>query len=377
MDGNVERFETVVVGGGQAGLVVGYHLAKAGRDFVILDASERVGDVWRNRWDSLRLFTPARYDGLPGMRFPASGGHAPTKDEMADYVAAYAERFSLPVRSGVRVDRLSRNGDGYELTAGDHRYESDDVVIATGAFGSPRVPAFARELDPSIVQLHSSEYRNPSQLRDGGVLVVGSGNSGGEISIEVVQRHPTWLSGRPAGVIPVRIDGFLARNVLVRGFRFAGTHVLTLRTPIGRKVAKKIQAHGDPLVRVKPKDLDSAGVERVPRTVGARDGLPVLEDGRVLDVTNVIWCTGSRQDLSWVDLPIFGEDGRPVHWRGVAAGAPGIYFVGLHFQYAEASSVLPGMPRDARYVARHLLGNARSRPSPTERQPSLAARSER
>ena len=357
----VERFGTLVVGGGQAGLAVGYHLAQAGRSFAILDANGRVGDAWRTRWDSLRLFTPARYDALPGMRFPASPGHMPTKDEVADYFDAYAERLELPVRTGVRVDGVELDGDGYVVTAGEQRFEVEDVVIATGAHGSPRIPAFANELDRSIVQLHSAEYRNPSQLREGGVLVVGAGNSGADISLELARTRPTWLSGRDPGHIPVHIDTFFARNVIVRLIRFVGTHVLTMRTPLGRKVAKTLEHRGNPVVRVKPKELLAAGVIRVPKTVGVDAGRPVLQDGQVLDIANVIWCTGYRQDLSWVRRPIFGEDGLPLHERGVATDEPGLYFVGLPFQYAATSDVIPGVSRDARYVVTRLLERARKR----------------
>jgi putative flavoprotein involved in K+ transport len=357
----VERTETMVIGGGQAGLAVGFYLSRAGRPFVIVDAHERVGDAWRNRWDSLRLFTPAHFNGLPGMRFPASPGVMPTKDEMADYLEAYARRFALPVREGVRVDRLERVGDRYLVAAGERTFEAENVVIATGAHSSPRIPAFSKELRPEIGQLHSGDYRRPSQLRDGGVLVVGAGNSGAEIAFEVVRGHPCWLSGRDPGHVPVNIDRFVARNILAR-LRFSiGAHVLTLRTPMGRRMAQRVQTRGIPVVRVKPKWLLAAGVERVPRTVGTRDGLPLLKDGRFLEVANVIWCTGSGQDLSWVRLPIFQEDGRPRHDRGVVLDEPGLYFIGLTFQFAVVSDILAGLARDARYVAKRLLERADNR----------------
>src|SRR5437870_5600528 len=227
----IERFETVVVGGGQAGLSVGYHLARRGVPFVILDANDRVGHSWRRRWDSLRLFTPARYDGLHGMPFPGRPGHeAPTKDEMADYLEDYAARFGLPIRTGVRVDGLSRTRGGFTVSAGARRFEAEQVVVATGAHHEPRVPPFAGQLDPGIVQIHSNEYKNPSQLRPGGVLIVGAGNSGADIALEVVRRHPTWLSGRDVGHVPFRIDGLAARFAL-RVVRFIGYRVLTLATP--------------------------------------------------------------------------------------------------------------------------------------------------
>jgi putative flavoprotein involved in K+ transport len=343
----------VIIGGSQAGLSVGYHLKKQGRPFVILDANERIGDAWRKRWDSLRLFTPARYSGLAGWRFPAPAVSFPTKDEMADYLESYAARFDLPVRTGVKMDRLSRQAERYVLTAGGRRFEAEHVVVATGANQVPKVPAFADELHSSIVQLHSSQYRHPSQLQEGAVLVVGAGNSGAEIAFEVSRTHSTYLSGKPSGQLPVR-HGPVAARFFFPVVRFVGHHVLTLRTPIGRKVQPKFISHGAPLIRVKLKDLIAAGVEQVPRTVGIEDGRPALEDGRVLDVSNVIWCTGFREEFPWIDLPVFGEDGRPLHERGVVVGEPGLYFVGLLFQYAATSDVLPGVGRDAEHVAKHI-----------------------
>src|SRR5215216_4688174 len=351
-----ENFGTVIIGGGQAGLSVGYHLKMQGRPFVILDANERIGDAWRKRWDSLRLFTPARYDGLAGWSFPAPALSFPTKDEMADYLESYAARFDLPVRTGVKVDALSREGDRFVVASGNRLFEADHVVVATGSNQLPKVPSFANELHPSIVELHSSQYRNPSQLQEGAVLVVGAGNSGAVIAFEVSRTHSTYLSGKPSGQLPVR-HGPAAARFFFPVVRFVGHHVLTLRTPIGRKVQPEFISHGAPLIRVKLKDLIAAGVEQVPRTVGIEDGRPVLKDGRVLDVSNVIWCTGFREEFPWIDLPIFGEDRRPLHERGVVVGEPGLYFVGLHFQYAATSDVLPGVGRDAEYIAKHIASS--------------------
>jgi putative flavoprotein involved in K+ transport len=366
---STERFDTVIIGGGQAGLATGYHLAKQGRSFVILDANERVGDAWRKRWDSLRLFTPARFDGLAGMRFPAPAWSFPTKDEMADYLETYASRFDLPVRTGIRVDGIVREGDRFIVTAGDRRFEADHVVVASGAHQAPRVPAFAGELDPAIVQMHSSEYRNPSQLRGGGVLLVGVGNSGAEIAYELIEAHRTWLSGSETGQMPVRHGSFAARYFF-RVFRFVGLHILTMGTPIGRKAIPKLKTKAAPLIRRRKKDLAAAGIERLPRVVGVRDGLPLLEDGRVFAVENVIWCTGFRHDFSWIDIPAFGEDGQPIHERGVATNEPGLYFVGLRFQYALLSDTLPGGNMDAEYIAKHIASSSVAAARPVERTPA-------
>jgi putative flavoprotein involved in K+ transport len=347
------KVETVIIGGGQAGLAVGYHLARRGRPFVILEAGERIGDSWRKRWDSLRVFTPARYDGLPGWSFPAPAWSYPTKDGVANYLESYAARFRLPIRTGIRVDELSRERGGYVVTSGLSWYEADNVVVATGAYQSPRIPVFASELDPNIVQLHSSEYRNAAQLREGAVLVVGAGNSGAEIALESSARHRTWLSGRDTGQEPVRAGG-LADRLFTPPFWFLLSHVLTVRTPIGRRARDQLSGRGLPLARVRRKDLSRAGTERVPRVTGVRDGLPRLADGVVLDPATVIWCTGFGPDFSWIDLPAFDPDGEPRHERGVVRPEPGLYFIGRFFLSTGSSSLIGGVGRDARHIARHI-----------------------
>jgi putative flavoprotein involved in K+ transport len=348
-----EFFETVIIGGGQAGLTAGYYLAKHNRSFVILDANERIGDAWRKRWDSLRLFTPACFSRLPGLPIEAPAWSFPTKDDLADYLESYAAEFDLPVRTGISVDRLSKVDGRFVISAGEIRFEAENVIVATGAHQVPTAPAFASELDPRIVQLHSSEYRNPSQLQEGDVLLVGAGNSGAELAAELTQTRGCWLAGPKTGEIPVR-HGSVPARFGFRLFRFVGHHVLKADTRIGRKLGPKLISKGDPLIRTKVKDLVAAGVERVPRVVGVRDGLPVLEDDRVLDVANVVWCTGFRTDFRWIDLPVFGDDGNPLHYRGVVESEPGLYFLGLVFLYSFSSDVLPNRGRDAKYIARHI-----------------------
>jgi putative flavoprotein involved in K+ transport len=350
MQGN-ERFQVVIVGGGQGGLAVGYHLARRRIPFVILDANPRVGDSWRKRWDSLRLFSPAFYDGLPGLRFPAGPGVKPTKDQMGNYLEGYASHFKLPVRSGVRVTRLSRQGDHFLVETGEKRFEAEQVVIATGNYCRPRIPRFAPDLDLGIVQFHSSQYRNLSQLAPGGVLIVGAGNSGAEIAIETVKKHPTWLAGKEPGTVPFRVDTFAGRFLFVHLVRALGHNILNVDTPIGRKVRPRMLLRATPLVRVKPKDLIAAGVKRVPRVIGVERGRPKLEDGQLLQVENVIWSTGFLPGLEWVDLPIFGIDGEPLHNRGIVTSEPGLYFVGLRFQYSMTSDLINGVGRDAKWVA--------------------------
>jgi len=358
MNKPTRTYDTIVIGAGQSGLATGYFLQQAGRDFVILDANRRIGDAWRNRWDSLRLFTPARYDGLAGMPFPTSPHYFPTKDEMADYLETYAIHFNLPVRTNMRVDRLSQEGNRFVVLTGDQRFEADNVVVAMATFQKPRIPAFAQELDPGIRQMHSVDYRNPDQLQDGSVLIVGAGNSGAEIGMEVSRDHQTWLSGRDTGHVPFRIEDAAARLILLRlVLRGLFHHLLTINTPLGRKVRPKLLSEGAQLIRTKPEDLAEAGVERVPRTAGVQNGLPLLEDGRVLDVANVIWSTGFTPGFSWIDLPIMGEL-EPKHRRGVVQSQPGLYFVGLSFLYAQSSTMIQGVSRDAEYIVQQIAARS-------------------
>jgi len=273
---------------------------------------------------------------------------------MADYLEAYAKRFDLPVRTGTRVQRVSRDGSRYIVDTGDRLFQADHVVVAMATFQAPRVPEFASALDPGILQLHSRDYRNPNKLRAGDVLIVGAGNSGAEIAMEVARssRH-TWLSGRHPGHVPFRVDSGLASVVLPVLFRVVFHRILTVDTPIGRRRRPSILSRGGPLIRVKPAALDAAGVERSPRVTGVRDGKPLLADGRVLDVANVIWCTVFHPGFSWIDLPtpINGDHDEPVHERGVVPGEPGFYFVGLHFLYAFSSTMIHGVGRYAEWIA--------------------------
>jgi len=353
MYGDTERVETIVIGGGQAGLSVGYHLQRLGIPFLILDANERIGDGWRERWDSLRLFTPAKFSGLDGMPFPGDRSHFPTKDEMAGYLESYAAHFDLPVRLGARVDRLWRENGRFLVRAGERKFEADQVVVAMGDFQEPVVPDFANELDVGIVQLHSVDYRRPSQLQEGDVLVVGAGNSGAEIALDLAPDHRVRISGRDVGHIPFRIGGFLGRLILVRlVLRVLFHRVLSIGNPIGRKARPKFLSMGGPLVRTRPPELQAAGVERVPRTVGVREGRPLLEDGRTLDVRNVVWCTGFRPGFpEWIDLPVLDGE-RPTHESGIVPDLPGLYFVGLLFLHSVSSEMIHGVGRDAERVAR-------------------------
>lgn len=345
----IEQYDTVVIGGGQAGLAMGYYLARQGRSFIILEAHDSVGASWHKRWDSLRLFTPAKYSSLPGLPLQKPPDYFLSKDEMSDYLATYAYRFHLPVRLGTWVESLTRSGDSYTITAGRRRFEADHIVVATGPFQKPSVPAFASQLDPDIRQLHSSAYRNPDQLQTGRTLVVGAGNSGAEIALELAQSRQTWLSGRDPGHLPQ------FRNRILQDFYWWFIHKFaTIDRSVGRRFKEKTTGQGTPLIGLSPKDFERAGVEHVARTIGVQNGQPLLEDGRVLAVANLIWATGFAQNFNWIKLPVFDAGGYPVHYRGVVADEPGLYFVGLPFQYTLTSALIGGVGRDAEYIARRI-----------------------
>ena len=355
-----ERVPIVVIGGGQAGLAIGYHLKRLGERFVILDTHPRTGDSWRRRWTSLRLFSPPRYASLPGLAIAVR--HFPTRDEMGDYLEQYAAHFRLPIRHSVTVTRVSRLDDEFlvETTSGD--LLAEQVVVASGPYQKPWVPAFATELSADITQLHSVEYSDPTQLI-GDVLVVGAANSGVEIALESTgSGHRTVIAGRHPGQVPFDIESPIAK-VAVPIVMFVFRHVLTLRTPMGRAARARQRGHGVNLVRRKLEDLDRVGVRRVGRIASVQDGRPVTTDGEALSPRTVVWCTGFDHSIDWLDLPIFGPDGEIEHDRGVPRAVSGLYFLGLEFQYAVASATIQGLDRDARHLLRQLKRRTAAAPA--------------
>lgn len=345
------EIETVIIGGGQAGLAAGYHLARHNREFVILDAAARTGDSWRNRWDSLRLFTPAGYSCLPGMPFPARREAFATKDEMADYLADYAARYRLPIEHGVRVECLDHEGARFLVAADGRRWSARNVIVATGAHTTPRIPPFAAELDTSIVQLSSVDYRNPRQLPAGRLLVVGAGNSGAEIALDLATRssdngRQVFLAGRDVGYVP----DVALRNWVYPLTRVAGGWGAKL-------VRRRLGGAADPLGRVRPGELAKAGIVRLGRVRGVRGGQPLLADGDTVEATAVVWCTGMQPDYSWIQLPLCDDSGSPLHRRGVT-GVPGLYVLGLPYQSRITSHLVGGAGPDARDVVDHLLARS-------------------
>jgi putative flavoprotein involved in K+ transport len=349
---NGEFVDTLVIGGGQAGLAAGFYLTRRGVDFIILDAESRTGETWRKRWDSLRLFTPAKYSSLPGLSFPAEPFYFPTRNEVADYLQVYAEKYKLPVQFNTRVKSIARDGNQYRVDARSRLFSTSKVIVATGAYQKPAIPPWAGELDKDIKQLHSNAYQNPSQIPSGNVLVVGAGNSGAEIAFELANAgHQVWLSGRDVGRIPADT---LGRFFGGRPYWWLVSRVLSMSNPLGRKMRKSALHKGTPLIRINPREIGEAGVQRCLRTAGAKDGRPQIEDGQVLEVKSVIWATGFHYDFSWINLPIFDENGYPQHVRGVVPQAAGLYFLGLHFQHSLSSALIGGVGADADYILHHM-----------------------
>jgi putative flavoprotein involved in K+ transport len=344
--GEPARREVVVVGGGQAGLAIGYFLAQQRRDFTILEAGGEPGAAWRERWDSLKLFTPARYDALPGLAFPGDPDRYPSRDEVVAYLTDYARRFDLPVELDSEVRSIRGAGGSYLVELDNRAYEADQVVVASGPFQLPFVPAIAGRLDPEGAQLHSTAYRAPEGIPAGKILVVGGGNTGLQIAEELSASREVHLSiGSRQMPLPQRILGrdlfwYLDLTGLIRK---------TTASRIGRRMAGR-----DTLIGSTPRALGRRhGVQLHGRAVDAAGSAVTFEDGTKLAVGAVIWATGFRIDHSWIHLPLFDHDGRLVHRRGVT-DAPGLYFLGLSWQHTRGSALLGWVKDDAEYIAQQI-----------------------
>ena len=335
--------DVVVIGGGQAGLAMAWHLTRRGMRFVVLEAGPELGHVWRDRWDSLKLFTPAQYSSLPGQPFPAPADTYPTRDAVADYMHTYAKTFDLPVTLNARVTDLRRVRDSFEVRAGDDVYRTRQVVVATGPFQAPFTPPPARTLDPSVTQVHSAAYRNPQALPDGPVLVVGGGNSGLQIAEELAARP----AGRPVDRRPLSDAAAAAtrpRPVLV------APRLGLMRVSANSRLGRRMRARGEFIIGTNRRRLQRAGVRFRPRVVDAQGRTVRFADGSTLNVTTVIWATGFRPDYSWLHISGVADDGRITHRRGVTE-VPGLYFLGLPWQHTRGSALLGFVHDDAAYLA--------------------------
>ena len=347
--------DVAVVGAGQAGLATAYHLSRQGAQFLVLDAGDEIGQAWRNRWDSLRLFTPAEYDSLPGMQFPAPSGDYPTKDMVADYLCEYAAHFALPVRLGCAVSRVEQVADGFVVHATHGAFAARQVVIATGPFQVPVVPGLAANLSEEVLQVHSADYRRPDDVRAGTVVVVGAGNSGRQIAEELAATHDVILAvGTDALQLPQRILG----QDLFWWFTRSGL----IRKTTESRSARRMRARGDLVIGTSLRQLRRAGVDIRPRVVsiiadeiGFEHGAPARARA-----TTLIWATGFHADYSWIDVPgLCDERGEPRHRRGITA-SPGLAFVGLPWQHTRGSALLGFVHHDAAWVASQLGAQRRS-----------------
>ncbi len=353
---NKNNLSTIIIGAGQAGLATGYYLKNLQEDFIILEAAGALGDSWRHRWDSLKLFTPNWANALPGYPFPGNKNVHAGKDEAADFLASYAARFDLPVLTQTRVTGLVKKDELFILNTTRGIYTCKNVVVANGSYAIPKIPAFAEKLNRGILQIHSSAYQRASQLPAGDILVVGAGTSGIQIAIDVASpRQKTYIAGKPPFKIPSFILQYFGKQ-----FVWAMNHIMTINTKPGRKAADAIKNKhaAAPLINISIQDAAMAGVKHVARIKGVAGGYPALEDSTILDVATVIWCTGYKGDFSWIDMnDITDENGQPLSYRGVSTKHKGLYFMGMPFQYALTSTWINGAGRDAKYIADYIHNN--------------------
>ena len=344
------HYDVAVIGAGQAGLTMGYELTDQKRSFVIIEAADAVGSAWRTRWDSLTLFTPRRYDGLPGLEFPGDPDGYPTRDEVISYLERYAKTLELPVQTGSEVRAVRSENGAFALDLQDGAaVEADQVVVATGPFQVPRIPGFAADLDPTVFQTHSVGYRNPGELPDGPVLVVGGGNTGFQIAEELAATRETHLSvGSRQMPLPQRIAG----RDLFWWLGKLGILEKSVDTRLGRRLSTR-----DTLIGSSPRTAKRAGVVIHGRAVGASGRTVVFEDGSTLDIASAIWASGYRLDHSWIDVPITDSDGKLLHRRGVT-DVPGLYFLGLPWQYTRGSALVGWVKDDARFIAERIAERA-------------------
>jgi putative flavoprotein involved in K+ transport len=340
--GSGDRFEVAVIGAGQAGLAMGYFLAREGRHFTILEASDSIGRAWRDRWDSLVLFTPRRYDSLPGLPFPGDPDGYPGRDEVIDYLESYASTIELPVQVNSAVQSVASADDGFILTVDARTIETDQVVVATGPFQIPNVPPFAADLSSDVVQMHSTGYRRPSEVPEGTVVAVGGGNTGFQIAKELSATHSVHLAiGSRQKPLPQRIFGrdlfwWLTKTGLINK---------TVESRIGRRVKDR-----DTLIGSSTRDVKRHGIEVHARVVGVSGGAVTFEDGTELGVDAVIWATGYRSEYGWIDLPVFDQNGVVLHRRGVT-DVPGLFFLGLTWQHTRGSALLGWVKDDAEFIS--------------------------
>jgi putative flavoprotein involved in K+ transport len=339
--------DVLVIGGGQAGVAMGQQLSRRGRRFEIVDAGSEVGHVWRSRWDSLRLFTSGRYDNLPGLPFPAAADAYPGKDEVADYLRAYAAHFGLPVRLGTPVTSLAKADGLYVANTPQEVIVARKVVIATGPFQVPFIPRVAAQLGAEVHQIHSSGYRRPDDLALGRVLVVGAANSGCQVALELSATRTVELSvGQRIPTIPQRP---LGRDVWAwaTGLRLDR---ITADSPLGRRLSRR-----DQIIGAGPRQLARRhGIRLRPRVTGASGRVVTFADGDTSEYDTVVWATGFTQDSTWIDIPdVTDEQGQLRQSRGHTL-SPGLYTLGISWQRTRGSALLGWVGNDAALLAQEM-----------------------
>lgn len=342
-------YDVLIIGAGQAGLSMGYYLKKSSLSFIIIDNHKRVGDVWRNRYDSLVLFTPRSYSSLHGLRMEGDPDGFPTKNEVADYLEIYAETFQLPIRLDTKVQQVYKSDKYLNIVTQNSTLQAKKVVIATGPFHHPRIPAFSKELQGDIIQLHSSQYKNPIQLKEGNVLVVGGGNSGAQIAVEISKSHPTYLSaGGPLRFFPLT---FANKSIF-----WWLDQLGILKANSTSKLAKWLRRKGDPIFGLELKEKIKLGkVSMKGRTIGITQNEILFADDSTLKIDNIIWATGFETNFSMLDFPqIFDEKGKIIHERGIS-NIDGLYFLGLPWQHRRGSALLLGVGDDAKFLFEKII----------------------
>ncbi|WP_144513302.1 NAD(P)/FAD-dependent oxidoreductase [Bacillus sp. FJAT-22090] len=341
-------YHTIVIGAGQAGLAMGYYLKESNKNFIMLDRCNKTGDVWRNRYDSLTLFTSRMYSSLPGLQLEGDGQGFPSKDEIASYLESYAIKFGLPIEYNTEVLKVSQSNDVFSVDTNKGTLTAQNIIIATGPFQHKRIPDFARKISKNVVQLHSSEYKNPSQLNSGNVLIVGGGNSGAQIAVELAAEKETFLAvSQKLRFLPL----ILGNKSIFWWFDKFGVLKATNRSVIG----KKIQGNGDPIFGYElKKAIEEGEVTLKERVINIENNHAFFKDNTKLQVDNIIWATGFIQNYPWLDIDdIYNYNGMVKHNRGLTV-VKGLYLLGLPWQYRRGSSLLQGVGEDAKYIMNHL-----------------------
>lgn len=341
------HYDTIIIGAGQAGLAVGYYLKQNKRNFILLDKANEVGVSWKSRYDSLVLFTPRMYNSLPGLDFEGNKHGFPDKNEIVNYLKRYATIHALPISFNTEVQHLKYINNTYSIQTTKGNFEAENVVIASGAFQTPKIPTFSKDLSPDINQLHSSQYKNPSQLIEGNVLIVGGGNSGTQIAVELAKYSKTFLSvSGKLTFLPLTINN----KSIFWWFDKAGI----LRASAGSFIGKAIQRKGDPIFGSELKNaIKNKEIKVKPRLVKTEGNELIFADTSKIKVDNIIWATGFESSYPWIEIDGVMENGEVIHKRGVSP-KNGLYFIGLPWQHRRGSALLQGVGFDAKFIAEHI-----------------------